>query len=85
MLEPLLGRPIKSIVFEPGEAEALNQTGYTQPALFAVEYALARLWRRLGRQPVAALGHSVGEYVAACVSGVMTLKDAVSLVAARAR
>jgi acyl transferase domain-containing protein/acyl carrier protein len=85
LLEPLLGRSIKSIVFEPGDAEALDQTGYAQPALFAFEYALAAFWQRLGVQPVAALGHSVGEYVAACVSGAMTLEDAVTLIAARAR
>jgi acyl transferase domain-containing protein/acyl carrier protein len=85
LLEPLLGRSIKSIVFEPGDGEALDQTGNAQPALFAFEYALAAFWRRLGVQPVAALGHSVGEYVAACVSGAMTLKDAVTLIAARAR
>lgn len=85
LFEPLLGRSLKSIVFEPSEAEALNQTGYAQPALFAFEYALAAFWRRLGVLPVAVLGHSVGEYVAACVSGAMSLTDAVTLLAARAR
>ena len=85
LLAPLLGRSIKSIVFEPGDADALDQTGYAQPALFAFEYALAAFWQHLGVQPVAALGHSVGEYVAACVSGAMSLQDAITLIAARAR
>lgn len=85
LLEPLLGRSIKSIVFEPGDTKALDQTGYAQPALFAFEYALAAFWQHLGVRPVAVLGHSVGEYVAACVSGAMSLKDAITLIAARAR
>lgn len=85
LLEPLLGRSIKSIVFDPVNAEELNQTGYAQPALFAFEYALAAFWQRLGVQPVAALGHSVGEYAAACVSGAMSLQDAATLIAARGR
>jgi acyl transferase domain-containing protein/acyl carrier protein len=85
LLEPLLARSIKSIIFDPANAEALDQTGYAQPALFAFEYALAAFWQHLGVHPVAAMGHSVGEYVAACVSGAMTLQDAITLIAARAR
>jgi acyl transferase domain-containing protein/acyl carrier protein len=61
----------------------LNETWITQPALFAVEYAAARMWQRCGIEPAAMLGHSVGEYVAACLAGVMTLEDALRLVAAR--
>jgi amino acid adenylation domain-containing protein len=66
-------------------AELLNQTRYTQPALFAVEYALARVWMQWGVEPQMMIGHSVGEYVAACLAGVMTLEEALGLVAARAR
>ena len=65
--------------------DLLAQTAYTQPCLFAVEYALAVLWRSWGIEPGAVLGHSVGEYVAACVAGVYTLGDGLKLIARRGR
>ena len=60
------------------------QTRFTQPALFVIEYALAKLWMSWGIMPSAMIGHSVGEYVAGCLSGVFTLEDALLLVARRA-
>ncbi|MET7289755.1 beta-ketoacyl synthase N-terminal-like domain-containing protein [Streptomyces sp. NPDC005573] len=66
-------------------ARTLAHTAYTQPALFAVEHALARLWMELGLTPRAMIGHSLGEYVAATVAGCLDFDDALDLIAARAR
>jgi malonyl CoA-acyl carrier protein transacylase len=63
----------------------LNTTLFAQPALFTIEYATARLWLSLGVAPDALLGHSMGEYVAACLAGVFSLRDALRLVASRAK
>jgi len=63
----------------------LKQTYLTQPGLFAVEYAMAKLWQSWGVQPQAMIGHSLGEYVAACLAGVFSLEDALALVAKRGR
>ncbi|MBE2224008.1 MAG: type I polyketide synthase, partial [Anaerolineae bacterium] len=87
MLRPLLDKPLLSILFPENEADAalIDQTQYTQPALFALEYALAALWKSWGIEPTAVMGHSVGEYVAACVAGVFSLEDGLRLIAARGR
>lgn len=68
-----------------GDPEALNQTEVAQPALFVVEYALAKMWLAKGLRPRALLGHSIGEYVAACIAGVFSLADALKVVSARGR
>jgi acyl transferase domain-containing protein len=72
-------------VADEAAAAALRDTRHAQPALFVTEYALARLWMAWGVEPEAMVGHSIGEYVAACLAGVFTLGDALELVAARGR
>ena len=85
LLEPHLSRPLDDVVFGDGEARGeLDNTGYTQPALFAVEYALAEMWRSLGITPNIVAGHSVGEIVAATLVGVLSLEDGIRLIAKRA-
>ena len=70
---------------EVQQQQLLNQTHVTQPVLFAIEYALAELWRAWGVEPSVVMGHSVGEYVAACVAGLFSLEDGLKLIAERGR
>jgi len=79
LLAPRLGRDLRELL----AAHELRETRWSQPALFVIEHALARLWMSRGIAPAAMIGHSVGEYVAACLAGVFTLEDALDLVAAR--
>jgi acyl transferase domain-containing protein len=89
ILSLLLGTDLREILWpsssEEAAAQRLDQTAITQPALFTIEYAMARLWMHWGVNPSAMVGHSIGEYVAACLAGVFTLEDALKVVAERGR
>lgn len=86
ILRPSLGRSLVEVLYpKSGKTPLLDETAYTQPALFALEYALAQLWRSWGIEPSVVMGHSVGEYVAACVAGVFSLEDGLKLIAERGR
>jgi acyl transferase domain-containing protein/acyl carrier protein len=87
VLRPHLAVPLLEVMYgtDPAVAALVHQTGYTQPALFALECALAALWRSWGVTPSAVAGHSIGEYAAAVVAGVMDLDAAAELIAARGR
>ena len=86
LLRDQLDVPLLSVLYPgPGVASPIDQTAYSQPALFALEYALAELWKSWGVAPSAVIGHSIGEYVAAHLAGVFTLEDAIRLVALRGR
>jgi acyl transferase domain-containing protein len=90
ILKPLLGFDLRDVIYPKDEnvekaADELKQTALAQPAIFAVEYALAKLWFEWGIFPQTMIGHSVGEFVAACLAGVFSLNDAITVVAARGR
>ncbi|MFK8186311.1 MAG: beta-ketoacyl synthase N-terminal-like domain-containing protein [Phormidesmis sp.] len=88
LLEFQLGMDLRDILYPAPDqvdsaTEKLKQTSITQPALFVIEYAIAQLWISWGIEPIALIGHSIGEYVAATLSGVFALEDALTLVAKR--
>ena len=83
---PYLQQPLFRAMFpQPGDLDLLAGMTYTQPALFAIEVALAELWRSWGVTPSVVMGHSLGEYAAAISAGVFSLEDGAKLVAARGR
>ncbi|HKC11663.1 MAG TPA: type I polyketide synthase, partial [Vicinamibacteria bacterium] len=84
ILRGRLERPLLEVLYG-GAGELLDETAYTQPALFALEYGLLELWRSWGIEPSWVMGHSVGEYVAAHAAGVFSLEDGLKLVAERGR
>ncbi|HBB35614.1 MAG TPA: short-chain dehydrogenase [Cyanobacteria bacterium UBA9273] len=86
LLRSELEKPLLSVLYPESDSDpGLHETAYTQPALFALEYALAQLWQSWGIVPDVVMGHSVGEYVAACIAGVFSLADGLKLIAARGR
>jgi amino acid adenylation domain-containing protein len=89
ILNPLMGLDIRSILFaeesDANATELIKQTRYTQPSLFVTGYALAKLWMSWGIKPSAMIGHSIGEFVAATLSGVFSLEDGLTLVATRGK
>lgn len=90
VLRPVMGLDLRTLLYpqqghEEDASRQLKETFITQPALFVVEYALAQLWMQWGVAPKAMIGHSLGEYVAACVAGVFSRNDALRVLSARAR
>ncbi|MDJ0105758.1 SDR family NAD(P)-dependent oxidoreductase, partial [Rhodococcus erythropolis] len=84
ILQPLLHTDIRDLIFT-GDTTTLDQTQWAQPALFTIEYALAKLWQHWGITPTAMIGHSLGEWVAACLAEVFTLPDALTLITLRGK
>ncbi|MEO1373245.1 MAG: amino acid adenylation domain-containing protein [Cyanobacteria bacterium J06635_10] len=86
LLHPYLKQSLLKILYgTPEETRVLNETAYTQPVLFSLEYALSQLWRSWGIVPDVVMGHSLGEYVAACVAGVFSLEEGLKLVVERSQ
>lgn len=88
IFEKITHLSLLKFIFTDSDAEntqALHQAKLAQPALFCIQYALSQLWISLGVKPSAVIGHSLGEYAAACISGVMSLENAIELVAERGR
>ncbi|OBI87052.1 type I polyketide synthase [Mycobacterium asiaticum] len=85
VVDEVLEKSLLDVIFDADDPDTLRQTSYAQPALFAVEMGLARLWQSWGFEPDVVLGHSVGQYSAACVAGVFSLEDGARLLAERGR
>jgi acyl transferase domain-containing protein len=83
IIDPYLPIPLLEVIYPPsGQVSHLYQTPYSQLATFAIEYALAKLWQSWGIIPTALMGFGVGEYVAACIAGLLSLTDAIALLLA---
>ncbi|MBS1600362.1 MAG: amino acid adenylation domain-containing protein [Bacteroidetes bacterium] len=89
ILEEYMGEDILDIIYpknnSKGSEDKINNTYYTQPAMFMIEYAMAKLWMSWGIQPMAFIGHSIGEFVAAHLAGVFSLEDGLKLISTRGR
>lgn len=85
ILRPYLEHSLLEVLYPNQASSLLDRTAYTQPAIFAIEYALYQLWKSWGIEPDVVMGHSVGEYVAATVAGVFSLEDGLKLIAHRGR
>ncbi|MGB7344479.1 MAG: amino acid adenylation domain-containing protein [Pirellulaceae bacterium] len=83
ILQPHLDASLLSVIYATDDDPRINETQFSQPALFALEYSLATLWRSCGVTPDLVMGHSVGEYTAACIAGVMSLEDSLWLISQR--
>ncbi|MBU3751974.1 MAG: acyltransferase domain-containing protein, partial [Mycobacterium sp.] len=86
-VDPMLPRPLLDVLLATDReaADTLRHTSFAQPAIFAVEMGLARLWQSWGIEPDVVLGHSVGQYAAACVADVLSVEDGAKLIAERGR
>ncbi len=85
VLNPRFGVSLPDLLYPAlSDDSRIDQTLYTQPALFALEYALAKVWMRWGVVPSVVMGHSVGEFTAACIAGIFDLQDGLELITARA-
>jgi amino acid adenylation domain-containing protein len=90
ILKPHLGEDLRNLLYPSHQVseearKRVTDTVIAQPAIFSVEYSLARLWMSWGIQPKGMIGHSIGEFAAGCIAGVFSLEDALAMVAARGR
>ncbi len=85
VISKYLGQSVKEIIYSSDVTnDLINQTAITQPIVFAIDYSIGKMWLDLGIKPDAVLGHSIGEYAAACIAGVFTLEEAARIIVKRA-